>query len=83
MDRRWTNVQALELHGPWISNACTHLQRLYPTLTHWQRLGATVPPRRIRGQLRLLALDHDPVVGAMEDHGLSGGQARIGDLAEP
>ena len=29
----WTNAQPLEVHGPWFSNACTDLQRMYPTLT--------------------------------------------------
>ena len=30
---RWTNAQPLDIHAPPISNACTDLQRTYPTLT--------------------------------------------------
>ena len=34
---RWTSAHPLELHGLWISNACTVLQRVYPTLTRADR----------------------------------------------
>ena len=36
---RWTYAQALELRGPRISNACTDLQPLYPTLTPLDSIG--------------------------------------------
>ena len=29
----WTSALALEVHGPRFSNACTDLQRMYPSLT--------------------------------------------------
>ncbi len=61
---RWTNAQPLDIHAPPISNACTDLQRTYPTLTpvgrrrRWsptltpvgrrRRCSPTLPPRRRR-----------------------------------
>ena len=43
---RWSRAQALELHGPRISNAGTDLQRTYPTLTPVGRRGAHPTQRR-------------------------------------
>ena len=43
----WTSAQPLEVHGPRFSNACTDLQRLYPTLT--SVVGRATPaPARLR-----------------------------------
>ncbi len=41
---RWTTARPLELRGPWISNVCTDLQRVYPTLTAVGRCAGAVHP---------------------------------------
>ena len=45
MCARWTNAQPLDIHAPPISNACTDLQRTYPTLTAVGRRRANPHPR--------------------------------------
>ena len=43
MYTRWRNAQPLELRGRFMSNGCTHVQRLYPSPT-------PAPRRRPPGQ---------------------------------
>ncbi len=54
---RWRSAQACEKERPWMSNACTVVQRLYPTLTpavervgaHDQTVAAFALVRRLKG----------------------------------